>query len=266
MQPTPRKKIKLSKISAMHYFKLVFRSLLFLSVLGMYIYKRVMGNGELFRDSEHLPLVLWLIWLLFVVEMGLRFMPSPMESMGCQKQFSRNYRPTGRDGKLDSWKSTLAVTVAWLLLNGAIGALYFVHVIDQGILMLVALAYSVCDMICILFFCPFQTWFMKNKCCGSCRIYNWDYAMMFTPLVFIPHVYSWSLLGIALVLLFSWELAVRRHPERFLEKTNASLACANCQEKLCQHKRQLRHFLRQNRQLFSSLEVLRKEPLKGEES
>jgi hypothetical protein len=60
-----------------------------------------------------------------------------------------------------------------------------VGILDDGIMILLCSAYSICDIICILFFCPFQTWFMKNKCCSTCRIYNWDYAMMFTPLFFV---------------------------------------------------------------------------------
>ena len=96
------------------------------------------------------------------------------------------------------------------------------------------------------FFCPFQTWFMKNKCCGSCRIYNWDYAMMVTPLAFIPNIVTVSLFVMALTLLVFWEIAVYRYPERFSPATNGSLRCANCPEKLCHHKRQLRSFLKKN--------------------
>ena len=91
---------------------------------------------------------------------------------------------------------------------------------------------------------------MKNKCCGTCRIYNWDYAMMFTPLLFVPGYYSWTLLGASLILLLRWEVAVYLHPERFSEATNACLACQNCPEKLCQHKRQLRSFLQKNSHLL----------------
>ena len=105
--------------------------------------------------------------------------------------------------------------------------------------MLIALAYSVCDMICILFYCPFQSLMMKNRCCASCRIYNWDYAMMFTPLIFIHNICERILLILSLLLLLRWELSFYLHPERFGERTNARLSCANCPEKLCQHKRQL---------------------------
>ena len=93
--------------------------------------------------------------------------------------------------------------------------------------------------ICILFFCPFQTWFMKNKCCGSCRIYNWDYAMMFTPLFFVRENYAWSLLVLSSALLVRWEVTFYLHPERFSENTNEYLMCRNCTERLCAHKKQL---------------------------
>ena len=134
------------------------------------------------------------------------------------------------------------------MLNGAIGLMYAAKWIDAGILLLISLAYSVCDMICILFFCPFQTWFMKNKCCTSCRIYNWDFIMMVTPLIFIPSVFTWSLVFCALLLLIRWEVTIHRHPERFFEETNGNLSCASCQERLCQHKTQLQHFLKENRE------------------
>ena len=146
---------------------------------------------------------------------------------------------------------TLAAFSSWIALNAIIGMLYYMGIFDKGILLLIALAYSVCDVICILFFCPFQTWIMKNKCCGSCRIYNWDYAMMFTPFIFIPHPFTWSLLGIALIILFKWEITYRTHPERFVESCNDSISCKNCTEKLCQHKRQLRRFLKKRALKFN---------------
>ena len=242
---------KLSKISALHYYKLFFRSALLLAALIIYIIDPVRFCAALLGRIPEGPFIFAIIGVVFTAEMILRFFPSSVESMGCQKQFKRNYIETGEPVPTSRTPlRTLAVAGAWLLLNGIIGALYFLGVIDAGILILISLAYSVCDMICILYFCPFQTWFLKNKCCGSCRIYNWDYAMMFTPLVFIPSVYTYSLLGIAVLLLIFWELLIILHPERFFEQTNACLSCANCKEKLCHHKRQLRHFLRANKELL----------------
>jgi len=235
----------LTKISIMHYYKLVFRSILLLAAAGLYIFHRPSDVNSLFTTLYDMPVILLLIWMLFVVEMILRFLPSNLESMGCQKQFACNYIPRETDKKTEqerSEDSIVGVIVFWVILNVLIGILYYTHVIDAFVLLLISLAYSVCDMICILFFCPFQTWMMKNKCCGSCRIYNWDFAMMFTPLVFVPTAYTWSLLGIALLLLITWEIMYKRHPERFYEDTNLSLTCANCPEKLCHHKKQLHRF------------------------
>ena len=86
-----------------------------------------------------------------------------------------------KDGQIELKYVDDIVTVTFTV-NGIFGALHLAGVLDDGIMILLCSVYSVCDIICILFFCPFQTWFMKNKCCSSCRIYNWDYAMMFTPL------------------------------------------------------------------------------------
>ena len=236
---------KISKISTLHYFKLVFRSALFLFALILYVRDILHGGEPWFETVRNYPALLNLIWIVFALEMVARCFPSGIESMGCQKLFARNYIPRlGYNVKAYrvNWKVTFAMAAAWLALNGAIGLLYWLEWIDEGILLLIALAYSVCDMICILFFCPFQTWFMKNKCCGTCRIYNWDFAMMFTPLAFVKHAYTWSLLGIALVVLLQWEITYRIHPERFYDGTNQSLLCANCKEKLCHHKTQLKQF------------------------
>ncbi|MBP0962729.1 MAG: hypothetical protein J6Q99_00310 [Oscillospiraceae bacterium] len=248
------KKIKLSKISTLHYYKLVGRSLLFLAATAVYVYHLLVGQKiDLFGRVEELPWLMAVIWIAYAVEMVLRFFPSGMESMGCQKQFRRNYRTKLAEGekvRLNSAKTTFMVAASWIGLNGIIGILYFTHVIDEGVLLLISLFYGACDMICILFFCPFQTWMMKNKCCGTCRIYNWDYAMMFTPLVFIPNGYTLSLVALSVLLLVRWELAVWRHPEYFCEASNDSLSCANCSEKLCHHKKQLRRFWKKSGQRF----------------
>ena len=232
-------KNKISKISLLHYSKLVFRTLLLLAFGTEYLVNRM-------NHIKRFPIVFAVIWLFFAVEMLLRFFPSKVESMGCQKQFARYYQQSTKNTvpKLQSAKATAIVAGFWLLLNGGIGVLYFFSILDTGMLILVSLLFSVCDMICILFFCPFQTWVMKNKCCVSCRIYNWDYAMMFTPLLFIPNGFTWSLLAIAIALLIKWEILYHRNPERFSETTNVSLSCANCEEKLCAHKKQLQGFLR----------------------
>ena len=241
-----QKHFAISKVSLYHYFKLFLRSVFFLGAAALYTVARSEKQAEPFGGRG--AIFFALIWLSYIAEMISRFFPSKLESPGCQKQFSRNYQPTEAPvPQSGSPKRTFAVAAAWLALNGLIGILYALSFIDAGILVLISLAYGVCDMICILFFCPFQTWFLKNRCCVTCRIYNWDFAMMFTPFLFTPHWYTYTLLALSLVLLLVWELSLHRHPERFSTKTNAYISCANCTEKLCKHKKQLRAFLKKRK-------------------
>ena len=80
---------------------------------------------------------------------------------------------------------------------------------------------------------------MKNKCCVTCRTFAWGTIMTVTPLIFVPSVYSWSLVALALVCTAAWEVTYHRHPERFCEETNAFLTCAACTDHLCVVKRAL---------------------------
>jgi len=228
----------------MHYLKLIGRSAMFLLAAVLYFIGKLQ-HGEMFAGFEHsiLPLAYTVI---FAAEMLLRLFPSKLESMGCQKHFKQNYVPrcevAKKELRLRGLKKITPVIISWLALNALIFALYFAGIIDWGVLILISLAYSVCDMICILFFCPFQTWMMKNKCCGSCRIYNWDFIMMFTPLIFFRHPLAYVLVGLALLLFIRWELGAYLSPERYYDDTNAMLSCANCPEHLCHHKKQLKGF------------------------
>jgi len=228
-----------------HIIRLAYRAGLFLLFLGVYITWRMNEEMHLGMDMRIRTVVLGIIWIVFMVEMLMRLFPTRFESPGSQKQFGRNYiAPADPSIEIPDNNGTMLVAFSWVGLNVVFGALYMAHVFDEGIMILIACAFAVCDMICILFFCPFQTWFLKNKCCGSCRIYNWDYAMMFTPLFFVKTPYTWSLFFMSLILLLRWELVFYFHPERFSEKSNEYLSCGNCTEKLCSYKKQLHRFLK----------------------
>lgn len=57
--------------------------------------------------------------------------------------------------------------------------------------------------------------------------------MMFTPFLFIPGFFTWTLLGLAILVMVIWELTVLIHPARFWEISNDTLKCENCTDKLC---------------------------------
>lgn len=235
-----KRKSKLTYVGVWHYIRLVYRSALFLLLLIGYVRFRFSHGEPLIIGIEKMPAIIYVVWAVFVIEMIGRFFPSKFESPGCQKQFAGNYIKTGNtEIEIPDNNATLLVALVWIIFNGLFGWLHMLGVLDDGAMILLCSAYSVCDMICILFFCPFQTWFLKNKCCAVCRIYNWDYAMMFTPLFFVSKTYTWSLLALSIALLVRWEITFYRHPERFSENTNAYLKCGNCSEKLCRHKKQL---------------------------
>lgn len=255
------KRIRISIISKLNYVRLFYRGALLLGVLIYYILFRVYDIPFFDFTNVATWIVVGFVTLSFVGEMIERFIPSKTASMGSQKQHKRNYLPSGEEKPvLQSWKITLVVFLSWTGLNAIFGVLYFTHTIDQGVLMLITLFYSVSDMICILFFCPFQTWMMHNRCCTTCRIYNWDFAMIFTPLIFIivsksngqyvVNPFALVLVLTSLALLIKWEITYHAHPERFSDATNLSIRCVNCKEKLCAHKKQLQHLLKKSRELL----------------
>ena len=78
-------KIKLTAVSTWHYFRLVYRSHLFLILLAVYISYRIQQSRGITERLESRPVILGIIWLIFMVEMVFRFFPSRLESPGCQK-------------------------------------------------------------------------------------------------------------------------------------------------------------------------------------
>ena len=73
-----------------------------------------------------------------------------------------------------------------------IGALYYSGVLDRANLFMISVLFYVCDLICVLIWCPFRL-IMKNRCCTTCRIFNWDHLMMFSPLIFLDGFFTRSL-------------------------------------------------------------------------
>ena len=136
-----RNKTKISVISAHHFAKLIFRSLLLLFSAAVYIINRLGATGETFGGMEDNKLGVGVIWLVFFVEILLRFFPSMTESMGAEKQFRKNYIPTGESTATNQsgWR-TFFVLVSWLGLNGVFGALYLAGIFDAGIMVLISLA------------------------------------------------------------------------------------------------------------------------------
>lgn len=188
---------------------------------------------------------LMVLWALFVLTILARFVPGLVKNPGYQKQFIKYFAASDnfdeenirikriiKRANRGAWK----VLGVWVAFNLLVGILYFAGLFDESVLILLAIFYSIADTICILYYCPFQHLLMKNRCCMTCRIYNWDFIMMCTPLIFIKSWLTWSLVVIALLVLIRWEYAYKHHPERFFGATNGKLRCVHCHSKLCRAK------------------------------
>ena len=199
-----------------------------------------------FLTDLHWPLrcsPLTVVWGLLMVSMVMRLFPSRVESLGCQKVFARRHHPTGKAPEVSSIhranRGAALVALVWVCGNALVFFCYAQGWLGLRFLVCLAGFYGVCDIVCILFFCPFQTFWMHNRCCTTCRIYDWDYLMLCTPLLAVGGPLAISACALAAVLFVRWEVVHARHPERFYEESNQALRCSACQEQLCRYKRRL---------------------------
>ncbi|MBR6689857.1 MAG: hypothetical protein IKL65_00805 [Bacilli bacterium] len=191
-----------------------------------------------FFDEFHILHLLWLIW---VFDMVLQIIPIKNKvALGSQKLFANRFQPIRKKINYKALKnyirkttsSAYRVLIIWVMLISIIGLLYYFDIINKIWLFMFSVFFYVCDLICVLIWCPFRL-IMKNKCCTTCRIFNWDHLMMFSPLIFCGGFFAISLVVMAFLSWFIWELCVLTYPERFSEMTNIALRCSNCTDKLC---------------------------------
>ena len=185
--------------------------------------------------------VFHLLWLIWVGDMVLQIIPVKNKvALGSQKLFANRFRPIKdkinykalKNYVITTTRSAYNVMLLWILLTITIGVLYYTNIIDKRWLFMLSVFFYVCDLICVLIWCPFRV-IMKNKCCTTCRIFNWDHLMMFLPMIFVGGFFAVSLVILAFLAWMIWELCVMLYPERFWEMTNLSLKCCECTDKLC---------------------------------
>lgn len=188
-----------------------------------------------------LPLVV--LWLAVLGSMVVQLNPNSALTAGCMKQYPNRFDPVPnyscqslKEAVRGQNRGALKVAAVWLIFNLVFGILYWRKTIGVAEMVALCAFYYLSDLICVLFFCPFQTFLMGNRCCVNCRIFAWGSWMMATPMAFVPHWFSWSLAGMGLVVLAVWEVRFRRYPERFWFGSNKLLQCGHCEEQLCRYK------------------------------
>ena len=197
----------------------------------------ILEKNTFFQEFSVLH-ILWLVWMGDMLE---QIVPIRKKvPLGSQKLFANRFRPI-----LDKWnyenlrsyvisttKAAYKVFLIWCALIAVIGFLYHGDIIGKIGLFVISVFFYVCDLICVLIWCPFRL-LMRTRCCTTCRIFNWDHLMMFSPLIFIGGFYAVSLVLVAVAAWLVWELCVMMYPERFWERSNAALRCSECTDKLC---------------------------------
>ncbi len=240
-------RIVMTKMLRNYIIKFVIRLLTFLFIAILYLANKPLMY-QLMTQSVWMGITpIHVLWLGFMVMMLRHIFPFKKLSMAARKAEKQTFVKQENYSELEllkyvqdqnakAWK----VMLLWLCFNAIFGLLYVFDIIDSADLLMLTVFYFLCDYICILFFCPFQTGIMKNRCCVNCRIYDWGHFMMFTPMLFIKNFFSWSLFFTSVVVLIKWEITYAKHPERFFSGANKRLQCANCSDRICQFKNALR--------------------------
>ena len=149
----------------------------------------VLEGWNFFREISWLH-VLWLLWM---ADMLPQLIPYPNRvPLGSTKLFARRFRPGKITPDPDALRSFIRkenrgaalVFAVWCALLAVIGFCHQKGLVSRPVLFLICVFFYVCDLICVLIWCPFRL-MMGNRCCTTCRIFNWDHLMMFSPLFFL---------------------------------------------------------------------------------
>lgn len=228
-----------------YFARLIFRAVVFTIILLVYIFRRELLyeaiNFKLFDNF----IMIHLLWFILMTAMLRNLFPKVQISISGLKRRGDYYKEPeeGYDRlemlnhvqkmNIGAWK----VMLGWLTLNAVFAVFYLAGMIGEAELLMLTVFYYLSDTVCMVLFCPFQKFFMGNRCCVDCRIFDWGYFMMYTPMLFIKSFFSWSLFFVACIIVIRWEITYARHPERFWEGSNAAIRCKNCTDRLCRIKK-----------------------------
>ena len=231
----------MSKIRRVYFTKLVIRSIILVASILIYFIAPsqfdIVNGINFFKQFS----IFHLLWFAWVFDMVTQLMPVNNIALGSQKFFKEKFRPAIhqlldwdklKDYIIKTNKAAGRVMILWAGLLALIGMLKFLKIIDSRHILLISIAFYVCDLICVLIWCPFRL-MLGNKCCTTCRIFNWDHFMMFSPMIFVGSFFALSLFVFALINIIVWEIMIYLHPERFWEHSNMALKCSECTDKLC---------------------------------
>lgn len=235
-----------TKMLQRYLLKFAIRIGIFAACLAVYIVDKPFVYEFMTEPKWKGITLLHVLWAVFMLMMIGHMFPTERLSMAMRKSEEKQYIKKSSYSELELLRfvqnqnvRAWTVLLIWLCFNALFGILYLFHVMDEADLLMLTVFYFLCDYICILLYCPFQSVIMKNRCCVNCRIYDWGHFMMFTPMLFIRNFFSWSLFFTSVIVLIKWEILYAKYPERFWYGSNQNLDCANCKDRICQLKKKL---------------------------
>lgn len=168
-------KKKASKVRKIYTARLVGRCIVFLLSIALFILRpeelEILQGGNFFKKLS----VLHLLWIIWVMDMFFQLVPAKNHiSLGSQKLFKERFKPITdkinyqalKDYVISTTKSAYRVFILWALLILVLGVFYYRGILNASLLFLISVAFYVCDLICVLIWCPFRL-IMKNRCCTT---------------------------------------------------------------------------------------------------
>lgn len=181
------------------------------------------------------------IFIYFMYDFNTLLFPKFNKNISSSKLFKSNYKTPNKyiKNNLNNYvnrqnKMAILIFILYTIMIVLIALMYWkIPWFSKKYIYLIFFAINFGDYYCINIWCPFQKLFLRNKCCNTCRISNWDRLMKVSILLLIPNIYTIIINIIAVFIFLQWEYNHFKYPERFYSISNESLKCKNCNTQEC---------------------------------
>ena len=117
----------------------------------------------------------YLVWGLIMIEMVIAMLPdSKYLTMGSKKEFPDYYVPVDGYDRLELYQyvqknnlGAMWTLIVWMCFNAVFGALYVLDVIAEKELLLLCVFFYLADLICVVIWCPFQSFFLRTSAAST---------------------------------------------------------------------------------------------------
>ncbi|MBR5815754.1 MAG: hypothetical protein IKY77_06135, partial [Methanocorpusculaceae archaeon] len=147
--------------------KFAVRISIVLIFLVLYLTNREGIAEMMMQPFSHGITFVLVIWFIFMGIMISHLIPNRRLSMAWKKSRESEFHPVENYDKAELAQfirkqniAALLIMLVWLAFNAIFGILYLKGILIPSDLLMLTVFFFLCDYICILLFCPFQTFFM----------------------------------------------------------------------------------------------------------